>query len=108
MARRGRKGLPRGFRKHDVAVFHLLDPVELNFNFRRPMRFLDMEGGPAIFAEPNEIADRYQKALREYLDEFRQVILETATDYHRVTIDEDYEKVLMRFLAGRTRSRGVR
>ena len=47
------------FRKHDVAVFHLLDPQELTFSFRRPMRFLDMEGGPAIFAEPNEIADRY-------------------------------------------------
>ena len=34
------------FRKHDVAVFHLLDPPELGFDFRRPMRFLDMEGGP--------------------------------------------------------------
>ena len=52
------------FRKHDVAAFHLLDPLELGFTFHRPMRFLDMEGGPAIFAEPNDIADRYHKALR--------------------------------------------
>lgn len=96
------------FRKHDVSLIQLLDPLELGFQFRRPMRFLDMEGGPAIFAEPNEIADRYQKALGEYLAEFRQVILETAMDYHRVTIDEDYERVLMRFLAGRIQSRGVR
>ena len=56
------------FRKHDVAVFHLLDPRELNFEFRRPVRFVDLEGGPSIFAEPNEIADRYQKALKTYLD----------------------------------------
>jgi uncharacterized protein (DUF58 family) len=96
------------FRKHDVAIFHLLDPRELNFNFRRPMRFLDMEGGPAIFAEPNEIADRYDKALTTYLDDLRKVVLESAIDYHRVTIDEDYEQVLMRFLIGRTRSKGVR
>ena len=34
------------FRKHDIAAFHLLDPLELEFTFRRPMRFLDMEGGP--------------------------------------------------------------
>ena len=54
------------FRKHDVGVFHLLDPLELEFNFRRPMRFIDMEGGPAIFAEPSDIAARYQKALDEY------------------------------------------
>ena len=53
------------FRHHDVAVFHLLDPLELEFKFRRPMRFLDMEGGPAIFAEPNDIVDRYQKALHQ-------------------------------------------
>ena len=47
------------FRKHDLAAFHLLDPLELDFTFHRPMRFLDMEGGPAVFAEPNDIADRY-------------------------------------------------
>jgi uncharacterized protein (DUF58 family) len=96
------------FRKHDTAIFHLLDPQELGFDFRRPMRFLDMEGGPSIFAEPNEIADRYQKALADYLAGLKQVVLESAVDYHRVTLDEDYEQVLIRFLVGRTRSRGVR
>jgi uncharacterized protein (DUF58 family) len=96
------------FRKHDVAVFHLLDPQELGFSFRRPMRFLDMEGGPAIFAEPNDIADRYQKALADYLDALHQVVLESAVDYHRITIDENYEQVLLRFLVGRTRAKGVR
>jgi hypothetical protein len=96
------------FRKHDVAVFHLLDPREISFTFHRPMRFLDMEGGPAIFAEPNEIADRYHKALSGYLESLHQVVLESAVDYHRVGIDEDYEQVLMRFLVGRTRSKGVR
>ncbi len=59
------------FRKHDVAVFHLLDPQEVKFDFRRPMRFLDMEGGPSIFAEPNEIAERYLKAIGGYLESDR-------------------------------------
>jgi uncharacterized protein (DUF58 family) len=96
------------FRKHDVAVFHLLDPLELEFNFRRPMRFIDMEGGPAIFAEPSEIAARYQKALDEYLAGLKQVMLESAIDYSRVTIDEDYEKVLVRFLMSRAQAKGLR
>jgi len=89
-------------------VFHLLDARELSFDFRRPMRFLDMEGGPALFAEPNEIAERYHKALGGYLDELRQVVLESAVDYHRVSIDDDYEQVLMRFLVGRARAKGAR
>jgi uncharacterized protein (DUF58 family) len=94
------------FRKHDVAVFHLLDPQELNFDFRRPMRFLDMEGGPSIFAEPNDIADRYHKALEIYRAALRRVVLESAVDFHQVALDEDYEQVLTRFLVGRTRGRG--
>jgi uncharacterized protein (DUF58 family) len=96
------------FRRHDAAIFHLLDPRELGFDFRRPMRFLDMEGGPSIFAEPNEIAERYHKAVSTYLADLHQVVLESAVDYHRVTLDEDYEQVLIRFLVGRTRARGVR
>jgi uncharacterized protein (DUF58 family) len=96
------------FRKHDVAIFQLLDPLELDFSFRRPMRFLDMEGGPAVFAEPNDIADRYHQAIQKHLDDLRQAVLESAIDYHRVRIDADYEQVLMRFLIGRTRSKGVR
>lgn len=94
------------FRKHDVAVFHLLDPQEVKFDFRRPMRFLDMEGGPAIFAEPNDIAERYHKALETYITNLRAIVLESAVDYHSISPDEDYEQVLARFLVGRTRGRG--
>jgi uncharacterized protein (DUF58 family) len=96
------------FRKHDLAVFHLLDPQELEFNFRRPMRFLDMEGGPSIFAEPTDIADRYDRALKEYLRDLKQAVLESAVDYQRVSLDDDYEQVLVRFLLGRAQTKGLR
>jgi hypothetical protein len=36
------------------------------------------------------------------------VVLESAVDYHRVSIDESYEQLLIRFLVGRTRSKGVK
>ncbi len=96
------------FRKHDVAAFHLLDPQEIGFEFQRPVRFLDMEGGNALFVDPIEISDRYQLALREFLDRMKQVTIETGVDYHRVITNESYEQPLMRFLIGRTRTRGVR
>jgi uncharacterized protein (DUF58 family) len=96
------------FRRHDVTVFHLLDPLELSFSFRRPMRFLDMEGGPAIFAEPNDIADRYDKALQAYLTDLKKVVLESAIDYQRISIDENYEQALVRFLVSRAQSKGLR
>jgi uncharacterized protein (DUF58 family) len=89
------------FRKHDVAVFHLLDPQEVAFDFRRPMRFLDMEGGPAIFAEPSDIADRYHLAVQQYLAGLKEVVLESAVDFQQVSPADDYEQVLARFLVGR-------
>ncbi len=96
------------FRKHDVSVFHLLDPEELGFQFQRPTRFLDMEGGTAIFAEPMEIADRYHRALREYLQALHQVTLETAVDYRRISIDRPYDVELTEFLVNRARGRSTR
>ena len=36
------------FRKHDVAVFHLVDQLEIDFDFDRPIRFVDMEGGGSL------------------------------------------------------------
>ena len=95
------------FRHHDLAVFHLYDPLELSFDLSRPTRFQDMEGGTSIFCEPSEIADRYHRALEEYRDQIKQVTLEAAVDYHEVSIDDDYEQVLSRFLVGRTRRKGV-
>ncbi|MGI9472551.1 MAG: DUF58 domain-containing protein [Rubripirellula sp.] len=96
------------FRKHDVSVFHLLDPQEIGFDFRRPTRFVDMEGGPSLFADPSEIYDRYQKAMAKYLKDIRGIVMESGIDYHRTGLDEDYEQVLFQFLASRSKGRGVR
>lgn len=95
------------FRKHDLAVFHLYDPLELSFDVRRPTRFVDMEGGVSVFVEPNEIAERYHRALEEYRDQVRQVVVEAGVDYHEVSIEDNYEQVLTRFLIGRTRRKGI-
>lgn len=96
------------FRKHDLSLFHLLDPMELAFSFSRPTRFLDMEGGTAIFAEPSEIADRYHQALQQYLASMQEIVTRTGVDYHRVSIDESYQDVLTRFLTRRATGRKVR
>lgn len=89
------------FRKHDVSAFHLLDPEELGFTFQRPTRFIDLEGGTAIFADPVEIADRYHSALAEYLSSLRKVVLETAVDYRRISIDSPYDVEVKNFLVER-------
>ena len=93
------------FRKHDVAVFHLLEQSELELEFDRPMRFVDMEGGEPVLADPTIIGPQYQRALEMYLESMNAVIHDTEVDYHRVRINENYDDVLARFLLGRTPKR---
>lgn len=93
------------FRKHDIAIFHLLGQTELALEFDRPIRFVDMEGGEPVLADPTVIGTAYQRALETYLDSMNTVILETEVDYHRIRIEERYDDVLARFLLGRTPKR---
>lgn len=89
------------FRKHDVSVFHLLDKSEVDFEFDRPTRFRDLEGGEAIMSDPNLMGKQYRKAMSEYLNDLGTVIRDAAVDYHRVSLDDLTAEVLARFLVGR-------
>ncbi len=96
------------FRRHDVAVIHLLDQVELDFDFDRPARFVDMEGGEHVLADPSLVAKQYREAVRTYFTELDEVVRTTAVDYHRVKLHEKYDDVLARFLLGRAPKGGGR
>jgi uncharacterized protein (DUF58 family) len=96
------------FRRHDIALFHVLDGVELDFNFDRPARFVDMEGGETLLADPSLIARRYREVVKKYMFELDEVIRVTGADYHRVLMKEPYEDVLAKFLLARLQSKGRR
>tara|TARA_R110002096_G_scaffold26518_29_gene81875 strand:+ start:2990 stop:3811 length:822 start_codon:yes stop_codon:yes gene_type:complete len=89
------------FRKHDVSVFHLLERHEIDFDFERPTRFVDLEGGAPMLVDPDIIGPQYRKALAEYLNAVTAIVNDAAIDYHRVSVDESAETVLARFLLGR-------
>lgn len=93
------------FRRHDVAVFHLLEQNEIDFVFDRPMRFLDLEGAPALLADPAIMALQYREAVQRWLAELDRLFRDTAVEYHRVLLHEHYGDVLVRFLLGRQRGR---
>lgn len=89
------------FRKHDVALFHLLDRQELDFDFDRPTRFVDLEGGPSLLADPSLIDRRYREALTNHFKTIDEIMNHSVIDYHRILLEEPYEQVLARFLMGR-------
>jgi uncharacterized protein (DUF58 family) len=93
------------YRKHDVCVFHLLDPQEIAFEFDRPHRFIDLEDGTVLVAEPNLIAEEYHIALREFLTKVRDVCHDANASYQLVTTDTPLEELLRGFLMSRLSKR---
>lgn len=91
------------YRRHDVAVFHLMEQSEIDFEFDRPVRFVDLEGAGPLLVDPTTIAKQYRKAVQEYLEQMKNIIRDTEVDYHRVSIAEHYAEPLSRFLLARKR-----
>jgi uncharacterized protein (DUF58 family) len=93
------------FRKHDLAVFHLLDRQELDFKFDRPIRFVDMESPFSMVTDPAMIAAGYRRELDRYLSDLKRGCREFCVDYQSIVTDGDYETTLAAFLLQRMRKR---
>lgn len=93
------------FRKHDAVVFHLIEQNEIRFEFDRPMRFVDLEGGSPLLADPAIVANEYRKAVARYLADLKTIMRDAAVDYQRLSLDQHYGDVLARFLLERVPKR---
>lgn len=95
------------YQKHDVVMFQLLDRMELEFRFDRPVRFVDLESPMSVVTEPGMVRDEYLRQLNGHLERLSTGCREFKVDYRRVVTDEDYERVLAAFLVDRLRLAGA-
>lgn len=93
-------------RKHDIAVFHLLDRQEIDFDFERPHRFVDMEDNTSIVAEPALVAEEYRAAMQDFMKLVEKKCHDVHADYHLITTDQDYEEIIYNFLTARLPTKG--
>jgi len=92
------------YRKHDVAVFHILDRAELEFKFDRPVRFVDLESSFTLITEPSMIRDEYLRQFGIFLEHVKRGCREFKASYRQVVTDQDYERTLADFLVERARA----
>jgi len=83
-------------RRHEVIVFHILDPAELEFPFRETTLFKGMEGLPDVVAEPHALRKAYQEELRIYLDALKKGCQMIDIDYVPLQTDQDLDGPLTR------------
>ena len=92
-------------RKHDLALFHLVDPAELEFPYDDPTLFLSMEDPRQLEVNPREIKQSYLEEFGRFLDETKATCTAADVDYVRVRTDEPLDAVLVKFLSGRVGGR---
>jgi uncharacterized protein (DUF58 family) len=93
-------------RRHEVIVFHVLDPAELEFPFRQTTLFKGMEGLPEILTEPHALRRAYQAEIGAFLTEIRKGCQMINIDYVPLRTDQELDTALSSYLAsraGRTR-----
>lgn len=93
------------FRKqhHDVVVFHVLDPMEVDFSFRKGAQFEDMETQESITVDPRSIAKDYQKVFGEFLEKNRKMCATMNVDYRLCRTDQNMETFVRAYLEERRR-----
>jgi uncharacterized protein (DUF58 family) len=91
-------------RRHEVTVFHLLDPAELDFPFDDPTLFQSMEDSRSVEARGRDVRKGYLELLGRWLEEVRRTCGESDVEYVRVRTDQPLDEVLLPFLARRERS----
>jgi uncharacterized protein (DUF58 family) len=93
-----------GRRKHDVTIFHVLDPAELTFPFDDPTLFLSMEDGRQVEAHGRDVRKGYLEVLGRWLEETKRTAAESDVDYLLARTDRPLDEVIVPFLARREKS----
>ena len=50
---------------HEVIVFHILDPKEIEFDFKERTRFVDLETKQTIITDPRSIRKQYKEKIQQ-------------------------------------------
>ena len=89
-------------RRHEVIVFHVLDPAELDFPFRDTTLFKGLEGMPEILTDPHALKRAYQAELGSFLDELEKGCRMVDIDYVPLRTDQSLDVALSSYLASRS------
>ena len=73
---------------HDVVVFHVLDPVELDLKIDGPKLFEDLESGEKIYADPRDSNESLVKRINEHNAAVQAVCEKLGAAFVRTVTDQ--------------------
>ncbi len=86
---------------HEVTVFQILDPAEMDFNFTEPTLFLDAETGREVYVDPQAARVEYREKLKQHLRAVEECCQRLGVTMTRLVTNMPIERALADFLRTR-------
>jgi uncharacterized protein (DUF58 family) len=94
---------PLRYGGHDVIVFHVLDPAELDFPFTEAMSFEDLETGARMPIVPASVREQYQALVRQHTESLGRLFTDSRIDYALFNTSVPLDYALFHYLSARER-----
>ncbi len=88
---------------HDLLVFHLLDPAELELPFQGPSNFKDMESGETLPVIPEKLREGYRALLGSHTAMLKDRLTAGRVDYAVLDTSQPLDQALFHYLLHRLR-----
>lgn len=88
-------------KKHEVLVFQILDPREIDFKFGRDAIFKDIELGDEMTTQPYQIQKAYAQTMKEFTSEIKKACRNADIDYNLISTSDPFDKAMKEFIAKR-------
>jgi uncharacterized protein (DUF58 family) len=87
--------------QHELIVFQILDPEELEFPFAQSAVFEDLESGVRRTVQPEGVRSEYLKQLHLFLEQYRRLFAELEVSHTIIRTDAEPVGALAFFLSSR-------
>src|SRR6516162_7115028 len=93
-------------RRHEVLLFHILAPEEMEFPFKKWTQFRNLEvSGHRLLVDPQKLRKEYLQNFQAFCQQLRTEAGGMQIDYHLMRTDEPVERALGIYLTRRQAQR---
>ncbi|MDH7604834.1 MAG: DUF58 domain-containing protein [Melioribacter sp.] len=91
------------YKKNEIIVFQILDPIEMNFGFDRDSIFIDLETKDEITTQPYLIQKAYQDAMKDFLNRLKTECLNYGIQYNLIETTTPFDRALLNYFSKRAK-----
>jgi len=91
------------YKKNEVIVFQILDPLESSFDFQKDSIYKDLETGEEMTIQPYQIQKAYRESMREFISNIKKDCLNANVEFNLLETSTAFDKALFSYINKRKR-----